>query len=84
MATYGVPPGELADIDLEREVAHLHETRHDTFRNASEDALERTPSGCWPWRRNTFAVSRSALHRTRCAPGPGAGTLPARIEMTRT
>ncbi|MEP6464428.1 MAG: DUF6158 family protein [Frankiaceae bacterium] len=40
MQPTGVPPQDLADEDLEREVAHLHETRHDTFRNASEDALE--------------------------------------------
>ncbi len=36
----GVPPGELADDDLEREVTHMHETRHETFLNGSEDALE--------------------------------------------
>lgn len=36
----GVPPSDLADDDLERELAHLHETRHETFLNASESALE--------------------------------------------
>ena len=36
----GVPPEELADEDLEREVHHLHETRHDTFLNGSADALQ--------------------------------------------
>jgi hypothetical protein len=36
----GVPPTDLADADLERELAHLHETRHETFLNGSEDALE--------------------------------------------
>lgn len=36
----GVDPAELADEDLEREVTHLHDTRHDTFMNGSEDALE--------------------------------------------
>ena len=35
----GVPPAQLSDQDLERELAHLHETRHDTFLHASEDAL---------------------------------------------
>lgn len=39
MAT-GVPPAELADDDLERELTHLHETRHETFLHGSEDALE--------------------------------------------
>ncbi len=36
----GVPPADLSDDDLEREVTHLHETRHDTFLHGSEDALE--------------------------------------------
>ncbi len=36
----GVPPAELSDDDLERDVTHLHETRHETFLNGSEDALE--------------------------------------------
>ncbi len=36
----GVDPRELADEDLEREVTHLHETRHETFLNGSEDALQ--------------------------------------------
>lgn len=35
----GVPAPELSDEDLEREVAHLHETRHQTFLNGSADAL---------------------------------------------
>lgn len=36
----GVPPADLSDDDLEREVTHLHETRHETFLHGSEDALE--------------------------------------------
>lgn len=35
----GVPPRELTDEALERELEHLHETRHDTFLHGSEDAL---------------------------------------------
>lgn len=35
----GVPPRELSDEALERELGHLHETRHDTFLHGSEDAL---------------------------------------------
>ena len=35
----GVPAEKLSDEDLERELAHLHETRHDTFLHGSEDAL---------------------------------------------
>src|SRR5918911_817820 len=36
----GIPPTDLSDDDLERELAHLHETRHETFLNGTEDALE--------------------------------------------
>lgn len=36
----GVPPDELSDEALERELAHLHETRHDTFLHGSDDALQ--------------------------------------------
>ena len=35
----GVPAHQLSDPDLERELLHLHETRHDTFLHGSEDAL---------------------------------------------
>lgn len=35
----GVPADRLTDEALERELAHLHETRHDTFLHGSEDAL---------------------------------------------
>ena len=35
----GVPADRLSDEDLERELKHLHETRHDTFLHGSEDAL---------------------------------------------
>lgn len=36
----GVEPTALTDEDLERELSHLHETRHDTFLHGSEDALQ--------------------------------------------
>ncbi len=36
----GVDPGRLDDEDLFRELSHLHETRHTTFRHGSDDALE--------------------------------------------
>ena len=36
----GVVPAALTDEALERELAHLHETRHDTFLHGSEDALQ--------------------------------------------
>ena len=35
----GVPPTALSDDVLERELEHLHGTRHDTFLHGSEDAL---------------------------------------------
>lgn len=36
----GVDPTVLADEDLMRELASLHDTRHDTLRHGSDDALE--------------------------------------------
>jgi hypothetical protein len=36
----GIPGTELSDEDLDRELAHLHETRHETFLNGTEAALE--------------------------------------------
>ena len=38
--SHGVPPQDLSDDDLVREVTHLHETRHDAMRGASESAFE--------------------------------------------
>ena len=38
--SHGIAPQELSDDDLRREVAHLHETRHDTLLDGSESALE--------------------------------------------
>jgi hypothetical protein len=35
----GIAARELTDEALERELEHLHETRHDTFLHGSEDAL---------------------------------------------
>ncbi|HEY2550775.1 MAG TPA: DUF6158 family protein [Streptosporangiaceae bacterium] len=35
----GVAPGELAEVDLLRELEHLHETRNETFLHGSDDAL---------------------------------------------
>jgi hypothetical protein len=37
---HGVDPAALADDDLRRELKHLHDTRHETVLNGSEDALE--------------------------------------------
>lgn len=36
----GLAAGELADDDLEREVSHLHDTRHSTVLNGSADSLK--------------------------------------------
>lgn len=36
---HGVPPADLAEEDLLRELRHLHDTRHDTLRHGSDDAL---------------------------------------------
>jgi len=35
----GVPAEQLSNEALERELKHLHGTRHDTFLHGSEDAL---------------------------------------------
>jgi hypothetical protein len=35
----GVPAGDLPDEDLDRELRHLHETRDDTLRHGSPQAL---------------------------------------------
>ena len=35
----GVPASALTDERLDRELGHLHATRHDTFLHGSEDAL---------------------------------------------
>lgn len=37
---HGIPPEELTDDDLRREVQHLHQTRHDTLLGGSESALQ--------------------------------------------
>ena len=37
--TMGVPPNELENDDLMRELWDIHRTRHDTLRHGSEDAL---------------------------------------------
>ena len=36
----GVDPGALSDDDLLRELASLHDTRHDTLRHGSDSALD--------------------------------------------
>ena len=40
MAERGVPPTDLSEEDLRRELQHVHETRHTTFLHGSHDALE--------------------------------------------
>ena len=35
----GIAPGQLSDEDLDRELAHLHETRRETFFEGTQDAL---------------------------------------------
>ena len=40
MLATGKPATELDDAALERELTHLHETRHETFMNGSNDAFQ--------------------------------------------
>jgi hypothetical protein len=37
---HGVPPSQLSEADLRRELQHVHETRHETFLHGSHDALD--------------------------------------------
>ncbi|GLW10657.1 hypothetical protein Misp01_57850 [Microtetraspora sp. NBRC 13810] len=37
--TMGIDPRDLSEDDLLRELRHVHETRTDTLRHGSEDAL---------------------------------------------
>jgi Family of unknown function (DUF6158) len=37
--TEGVPPAQLSDADLERELAHSHEKRHDIFVDGTVEQL---------------------------------------------
>jgi hypothetical protein len=37
--TLGVEPGSLSTEDLLRELYNLHDSRHETFRHGSDDAL---------------------------------------------
>jgi hypothetical protein len=78
----GIPPTELNDDDLRRELAHLHETRHDTLLGGSESALNahtermfaleqefltRFPEDSAPEARRTRAGSRE--HAGQPVPG---------------
>jgi uncharacterized protein DUF6158 len=37
--THGIPASELSDDDLERELTHAHEKRHDIFVDGTVDQL---------------------------------------------
>jgi hypothetical protein len=61
----GVPAAQLSDEDLDRELAHLHETRHETFLHGTEDALEAHTT-------RMFELEKEFLRRfpDRVAPDP--------------
>ena len=61
----GIPASQVSDDDLERELAHLHETRHETFLHGSEDALEAHT-------KRMFAMEQEYLRRfpDRVTPDP--------------
>ncbi len=65
MPAPGIPPQDLADDDLEREVTRLHDTRHETFLNGSQDALQAHTE-------RMLALEQEYLHRfpDRAAPDP--------------
>lgn len=62
---HGIPPADLSDEDLRRELAHLHETRHATVLDGSESALEAHT-------RRMLALEREFLRRfpQEAAPDP--------------
>ena len=87
---HGIDPRELSDDDLVREVTHLHETRHDAMRGASESAFEahtermlalereylrRFPEDSAPDPLRTRAGSRE--NAGQAVPGRDLGTAPA-------
>lgn len=61
----GIAPEQLADDDLERELTHLHETRHETFLHGTEDALDAHTT-------RMFALEKEYLRRfpDRVTPDP--------------
>lgn len=54
--TPGIDAGELSDAALLRELQQLHATRHDTFRHATDDALNEHT-------RRTTELEREYLRR---------------------
>ncbi|MGJ7907357.1 DUF6158 family protein [Actinopolyspora sp. H202] len=52
----GVEATELSEVDLRRELRHLHETRNETFLHGSSDALEEHT-------RRTFELEQEYLRR---------------------
>jgi Family of unknown function (DUF6158) len=54
--TLGIPPGDLSDEDLERELRHTHEQRHDTFLHGTSHALSTHT-------RRMFELELEYLHR---------------------
>ncbi len=62
--SHGIAPAQLADDDLRRELAHLHETRHDTVLDGSESALRAHTE-------RMLALEQEFLHRfPDAAPDP--------------
>jgi hypothetical protein len=62
----GIPAAELSDDDLRRELAHLHETRHTTMLDGTEDAFETHTT-------RMLALEREFLHRFPYDAAPAAG-----------
>lgn len=62
----GIPPDELTGDDLRRELAHLHETRHDTVLGGGESALEAHTE-------RMLALEREFLRRFPAEAAPDAG-----------
>jgi hypothetical protein len=84
MTAHGIPPGQLTDEDLRREMRHLHDTRHGTvlggtaaaLRTHTERMLEleheflrRFPDEGAPDARRTRSGSRHAAGQDDTTPG---------------
>ena len=68
--SHGIDPGRLADDDLRRELAHLHETRHASFLAAANAAgsITRTISA------RTDATTSGAAHERNARPSTASST----------
>jgi hypothetical protein len=66
--THGIPASQLSDEDLERELTHAHEKRHDIFLDGTADQLRNHSD-------RTSELERAYLERFRDRVKDAAGKL---------